>query len=324
MSDPRVLLEKDHETHIARLTLNHPERKNCYDPVMRRAIGAAMDDVATDDDIKVLLLRGAGSVFCTGADMRNAYSWYETKGDERRPSQRRKLAVDRESFSFYHDYIGYPKATVAQIEGYALGGGFELALASDISVASRDAKVGMPAARFLGPVIGNVHLFFHRLGPVLAKRLLLTGETFLVSEGAAVLAEQRVPGLVLDLARANRGESPPPGDWMFLVSGDSLQMVLTGNESPGTQGSTSYEGWGRLPDQSELPWRDVNLSWTEMRAFERARRDVPVRWHLRSSDGEMEGDLVQQSANLEAGTGAGPGQARPSASRTTGMPSNTK
>jgi enoyl-CoA hydratase/carnithine racemase len=182
MSDTRVLLDKDRETHIARVTLNQPERKNCYDPEMRRAIRAAMDDVANDDDIKVLVLRGAGSVFCTGADMSKAYSWYETKGDDRRPSQRRKLAVDRESFSFYHDYIGYPKATVAQIEGYALGGGFELALASDISVAGRDAKVGMPAARFLGPVIGNIHLFFHRLGPVLAKRLLLTGEIVTVSE----------------------------------------------------------------------------------------------------------------------------------------------
>ena len=54
MSDTRVLLDKDRETHIARLTLNNPERKNCYDPEMRRAIRAAMDDVATDDDIKVL------------------------------------------------------------------------------------------------------------------------------------------------------------------------------------------------------------------------------------------------------------------------------
>ncbi len=182
MTDPRILLDKDHEQHIARLTLNNPERKNCYDPQMRRAMREAMDDVANDDDIKVLLLRGAGSVFCTGADMRNAYSWYETKGDDRRPSQRRRLTVDRESFSFYHDYIGYPKATIAQIEGYALGGGFELALASDISVAGQDAKVGMPAAKFLGPVIGNIHLFFHRLGPVLAKRLLLTGEMIEVGD----------------------------------------------------------------------------------------------------------------------------------------------
>jgi enoyl-CoA hydratase/carnithine racemase len=204
MADPRVLLEKDHETHIARLTLNDPERKNCYDPDMRRAIGAALADVANDDEIKVLLLRGAGSVFCAGADMRNAYSWYETKGDDRRPSQRRKLAVDRESFSFYHDYIGYPKATVAQVEGYALGGGFELALASDVSVASRDTRVGMPAARFLGPVIGNIHLFFHRLGPVLAKRLLLTGETPRVSELSKpdVFTEVVAPADVADRAEA--------------------------------------------------------------------------------------------------------------------------
>ena len=182
MADPRVLLEKDPATHIARITLNQPERKNCYDPPMRRAIGEAMAEVADDDGMKVLLLRGAGSVFCTGADMRNAYSWYATQGDERRPSQRRKLAVDRESFSFYHDYIGFPKATVAQVEAYALGGGFELALASDLSVASPSTQVGMPAARFLGPAIGNLHLFFHRLGPSLAKRLLLTGETLCVGD----------------------------------------------------------------------------------------------------------------------------------------------
>ncbi len=182
MPDPRVVLEKDAATHIARITLNQPEKKNCYDPPMRRALREAMEDIANDDDMKVLLLRGAGSIFCTGADMRNAYSWYETKGDERRPSQRRKIAVDRESFSFYHDYIGFPKATVAQVESYALGGGFELALASDISVASPETQVGMPGARFLGPAIGNLHLFFHRLGPVLAKRLLLTGEVLRVAD----------------------------------------------------------------------------------------------------------------------------------------------
>lgn len=182
MPDPRVVLEKDAATHIARITLNQPKKKNCYDPPMRRAIREAMDEVANDDAMKVLLLRGAESIFCTGADMQNAYSWYETKGDDRRPSQRRKIAVDRESFSFYHDYIGFPKATVAQVETWALGGGFELALASDISVASPETRVGMPGARFLGPAIGNLHLFFHRLGPVLAKRLLLTGEIMRVAD----------------------------------------------------------------------------------------------------------------------------------------------
>jgi enoyl-CoA hydratase len=73
--------------------------------------------------------------------------------------------------------MGYPKVTVAEVRGYALGGGFELALMADIAVVARDALIGMPATRFLGPALGSLHLFFHRLGPVLARRLLLTGDT---------------------------------------------------------------------------------------------------------------------------------------------------
>ena len=51
-----------------------------------------------------------------------------------------------------------------------------MALMTDISVIARDTKIGMPATRFLGPALGSLHLFFHRLGPVLARRLLLTGD----------------------------------------------------------------------------------------------------------------------------------------------------
>jgi enoyl-CoA hydratase/carnithine racemase len=84
--------------------------------------------------------------------------------------------VDRKSFDFYHNFLGFPKVTVGEISGYALGGGFEMALMTDISVIARDAKIGMPATRFLGPALGSLHMFFHRLGPVLARRMLLTGD----------------------------------------------------------------------------------------------------------------------------------------------------
>jgi len=174
-AEDRVLLEKDDTTHIARLTINNPTRRNTYDPPMRRRMSELLDEVAADDDIKVLLLRGSEGVFSTGADMNNAYSWYD-KGETRRPSQRRRLGVDRQTFSFYEQYARFPKVTVAQVETYALGGAFELALLSDISVVGRDAKVGMPGARLLGPALGNLHLFFYRLGPVLARRLLFTGD----------------------------------------------------------------------------------------------------------------------------------------------------
>ena len=180
--DSRVLMERDDATGIARVTINNPERRNCYDPAMRKQLGAFLDELATDDRVKVVLLRGEGGIFSTGADMGNAYSWYDASdgggnGSRRRPSQRRRLSVDRKTFDFYHDLMGYPKATVAEVRGYALGGGLELALMADIAVVARDTLIGMPATRFLGPALGSLHLFFHRLGPVLARRLLLTGDT---------------------------------------------------------------------------------------------------------------------------------------------------
>ena len=189
MTDDRVLFEVDADHRIDTITLNNPKQRNSYDAAMRDEVARCLDVVADDDDLTVVLLRGAEGVFSTGADMNNAYGWY---GDERsreeqsagakeasrksRPSQRRRLAVDRKSFGFYHNFMGFPKVTVGEISGYALGGGFEMALMTDISVIARDAKIGMPAARFLGPALGSLHMFFHRLGPVLARRMLLTGD----------------------------------------------------------------------------------------------------------------------------------------------------
>src|SRR5262245_12282564 len=177
-------MERDASTGIARVTLNNPERRNSYDPPMREQLGVYLDELAADDEVKVVLLRGPGGVFSTGADMANAYAWYgkaaasPSEGRRaQRPSQRRRLTVDRKTFDFYHGFLGYPKVIVAAVRGFALGGGFEMALMSDISVVARNTKVGMPATRFLGPALGSLHMFFYRLGPTLARRLLLTGDT---------------------------------------------------------------------------------------------------------------------------------------------------
>jgi enoyl-CoA hydratase/carnithine racemase len=187
VSDDRVLMERDSTSGIARITLNNPERRNAYDPAMREQLGEYLDELALDDSTKVVLLRGEGGVFSTGADMANAYAWYgdgakPPEGKPRRPSQRRRLSVDRKTFDFYHSFLGYPKVTVAEVRGFALGGGFELALMADISVVARDTIVGMPATRLLGPALGSLHMFFYRLGPTLARRLLLTGDTIPADE----------------------------------------------------------------------------------------------------------------------------------------------
>lgn len=213
-SDNRVLLDVDAEKRIATITLNNPGQRNSYDAAMRDAIARCLDRVADDDDLTVVLLRGADGVFSTGADMNNAYGWYGERGTQvqadvekarttSRPSQRRRLAVDRKSFGFYHNLMGFPKVTVGEISGYALGGGFEMALMMDISVIARNTKIGMPATRFLGPALGSLHMFFHRLGPMLARRLLLTGDIIEAAtiEHLGIFTDTCDPGMVTARAR---------------------------------------------------------------------------------------------------------------------------
>ncbi|MFJ8025472.1 enoyl-CoA hydratase/isomerase family protein [Streptomyces sp. NPDC096311] len=180
--DEDVLYEKDPATHIARLTLNRPDKLNAMTLPMYERIVACLDDVAEDDDIKVVILRGTGENFTAGVDMNEVYDWYSTPNDagevngrKRRPSQRRRLVVDRRTSHVYNRVTYHPKVVIAEIRGYALGGGLEFLMGSDMCVVGDDAKLGMPATRYLGPVLGDLHLFFHRLGPVLTKDLLLTG-----------------------------------------------------------------------------------------------------------------------------------------------------
>jgi enoyl-CoA hydratase len=237
--DDRVLFDLDPDRRIATITLNNPKQRNSYDAAMRDGVARCLDVVAEDDDITVVLLRGVDGVFSTGADMNNAYGWYGEReaptsksGDggapkKSRPSQRRRLTVDRKSFGFYHNLMGFPKVTVGEIGGYALGGGFEMALMTDISVIARDTRIGMPATRFLGPALGSLHLFFHRLGPVLARRMLLTGDIIEagVVEHLGVFTETCAPEAVTARARywAEKAAKMPADG--VVIAKEAFRMV---------------------------------------------------------------------------------------------------
>ena len=229
IADDRVLFDLDRDRRIATITLNNPKQRNSYDAAMRDGVARCLDVVAEDDDTTVVLIRGAEGVLSTGADMNNAYGWYG-EGDgpaKSRPSQRRRLTVDRRSFGFYHNLMGFPKVTVGEISGYALGGGFEIALMTDISVIARDTRIGMPATRFLGPALGSLHMFFHRLGPVLARRMLLTGD--IIEAGAVehlgVFTETCAPDRVTVRARywAEKAAKMPADG--VVIAKEAFRMV---------------------------------------------------------------------------------------------------
>lgn len=129
------------------------------------------------------------------------------------------------------------------------------------------------------------------------------GGTFLILGGAIVLGEQRFEGRILDLSRALRPDEGAPGDWAFLLSGDSLAVVL---QAPlQTREVDGFEGWA-LMGETEIRWPEVTVDWAESRPFDRARRDVPVSWTMRSAEGELTGVLEVRSAQLEPGRGDGP------------------
>jgi len=131
------------------------------------------------------------------------------------------------------------------------------------------------------------------------------GEVFQLLDASLYLSERRISGIVLDMARGSSADTPPAGDWAFLASGDSLQLVLQGESEHQGEPLPTYRGWGRL-DFRDVQWSTLNVDWVETNAFQPARRDVPVSWTISSPDSELQGILAVTSADVLTGQGSGP------------------
>lgn len=176
-----VQYEKDHQGHVATITLARPEKLNALTLEMYQQIGAAVRDADADDSIKVIRIRGAGESFSTGQDLSEVgfmYGFDDGKSGRRRPSQRRRLVTDRD-WSLQLASVCYStKITVAEVQGHCLGSAFDIFLACDLSVVSEDAKLGHPGRRLVGPGTGfNTMQWIWKLGPTLAKYMMITGDT---------------------------------------------------------------------------------------------------------------------------------------------------
>src|SRR3954469_457534 len=153
--------------HVARVTINRPERRNAMSWDVITGLRQAAADAKADDDVRVLVLTGAGEqAFCAGADltgMRGDAGFVETH------DARGELA------RFFHDLWGLGKPTIARVRGYALAGGVGLALSCDFVVAADDAQFGTPEINVgLWPYMITVPLV-RSMPPKKGLELMLTG-----------------------------------------------------------------------------------------------------------------------------------------------------
>ncbi len=160
-----ILYEK--EGSIATIQLNRPKVLNAMNKQMWLDLKTALEEVKNDPEIKALIVTGNGRAFSAGADLKDSK-------DRSLEAYRQYLTELQETSRMI---IQFEKATLAAINGYALGSGYELALACDIRIAAEEAQIGSPEAKVTSSVTGGaLRLVQDLIGPGKAKELLFTGE----------------------------------------------------------------------------------------------------------------------------------------------------
>ncbi|CAN5750781.1 enoyl-CoA hydratase-related protein [soil metagenome] len=156
---------------VATLTLDRPERRNALDPGLLGALASAIDDVSDDDDVRVVVLTGAGSAFSAGADL----EWMRASRDLPQSDNQAEAEAMQASFDTVDRC---PKAVVARVNGPAIGGGAGLLACADVAVAVEGARFAFAEVR-LGLLPATIGPFVIRaVGPGRARELFTTGRTF--------------------------------------------------------------------------------------------------------------------------------------------------
>ena len=166
------------EGRVATVTLNRPEALNAVSGAMADELASAFRSVSDAGDVWVVVLAAAGEkAFCVGADLK------ERAGFSLADFHKNRVQVR----GMFEALRAVPQPVIASVFGFALGGGFELALSCDLVVAAEGTKLGLPEARVgLLPAGGGTQLLTRKAGPARAKELIYTGRRFDASEGHAL------------------------------------------------------------------------------------------------------------------------------------------
>jgi enoyl-CoA hydratase len=211
------------EDAVGWITLNRPAKRNAINHGMRTGLDESLASMAGDDEVRVVVLTGAGPAFCAGVDL-----------SERAPAARHPMAAA--ALPVAHALAAFGKPLIAAINGPAVGGGLELALACDLRVASRASKLGLPETSLgIYPAAGGTWRLPRLVGLGRAKELVFTGRILDADEAYALGLLERVcePGEAVAQALALAGQIAQNAPLALRVAKLSLNAAARGAD-PGT------------------------------------------------------------------------------------------
>ncbi len=210
------------ESGIAHVELNRPAVRNALNLEMVRALHGVLDDLSQRDEVRVVVISGAGGkAFASGADIAELRD---------RTHRDAFLTFNGSLFQKVEDFL---RPTIAAIEGYALGGGLELALACDLRVASKTAKVGLPEATLgIYPAAGGTWRLPRLLGIGRAKDLVFTGRILESAEAFSLGMFERLcePGEAVATAMELAATIAQNAPLALQVAKLSLNLVARGGD----------------------------------------------------------------------------------------------
>jgi enoyl-CoA hydratase len=216
---------------IATLTFNRPEARNAMTWDMYQALVDACDRVDNDAEIRVLILKGAGGkAFVAGTDI-SQFTAFRTPEDGINYEQRIDQVLDR--------LERVTKATIAQVQGVAAGGGCGIALTCDLRLATPESSFGIPVARTLGNCLSGATYsrLMDVLGPGLVKDMLLTGRFIAGTEALALGMVTRlepaesIDAAVRELAMRIAANAP----LTISATKEMIRRIMAGRRLPSSQ-----------------------------------------------------------------------------------------
>ncbi|MGH6625687.1 MAG: enoyl-CoA hydratase/isomerase family protein [Burkholderiaceae bacterium] len=232
--------------HVRRITLNRPERMNALDGPTLQALNDAVRDCAVAvSEVKVLVIRGSGRAFCAGNDLK----WLASGMLEDRAAHMRHQDLMQDTFERLESA---PQIVLASVNGFAVAGGFELALACDLMIAQDTAQLGDEhIRRNLLPSGGSSQRLPRKLGLQRAMYYLVTGRRMTGREAVELgLAAQAVPAEQLEATTLQLAQEIAQADALALAS--MKQMARRAMELPLHDG-LRYERWMQHRYRTQSP-----------------------------------------------------------------------